>query len=99
MVTTRVKGARETEKCGACHDPVSMLSGHKDPSLGRAAPGYSEGDSCVVCHAVRKADERGIGSYVLGSPIPYLYEWLTTALGRRVNHFLIRLSPLGLTGP
>jgi hypothetical protein len=93
MVTTRVKGKRETEKCGACHDPVSMLSGHKDPALGRAAPGYSEGDSCVICHAVRKADERGIGSYVLGSPAPYLYEWPTTALGRRVNHFLIRSYP------
>jgi hypothetical protein len=93
VVTTRVKGVRETEKCGACHDPVSMLSGHKEPRLGRAAPGYKEGDSCAVCHAVRKVDEGGIGSYVLGSPRPYLYEWADGGYGRLVNHFLIRAYP------
>jgi len=89
-VTTRVKGQRETEKCGACHDPVSMLSGHKDPKLGRAAPGHHEGDSCVICHAVRKVDERGIGSYVIGAPTPYLHETSSTKVGVAVNHFLIR---------
>ncbi len=92
-VTTSVKGVRETEKCSACHDPVSLLSGHKDPQLGRAAPGYKEGDSCVVCHAVRKVDERGIGSYVLGAPRPYLYEGRTGRFSRLVNHFLIRAHP------
>jgi len=93
VVTTRVKGVHETEKCGACHDPVSMLSGHKNPKLGRAAPGYKEGDSCVVCHAVRKVDERGIGSYVLGAPRPYLYEGASGRSIRLVNHFLIRAYP------
>ncbi|HVP43635.1 MAG TPA: multiheme c-type cytochrome [Terriglobales bacterium] len=92
-VTTGVKGIRETEKCGACHDPVSMLSGHKDPLLGRSAPGYREGDSCVVCHAIRKVDERGIGSYVLGAPEPYLYESAASGFGRWVNHFLLRAYP------
>ena len=92
-VTTRVKGIHETEKCGACHDPVSVLSGHKDPSLGPGAPGYKEGDSCVVCHAVRKIDERGIGSYVLGAPQPYLYEWSGSRYATLVNHFLIRAYP------
>ena len=92
-VTTRVKGVRETEKCGACHDPVSMLSGHKDPALGRAAPGYKEGDSCVICHAVRKVDERGIGSYVLGAPRAYLYESASHGYQQAVNHFLIRAYP------
>ncbi len=91
--TTRVKGIQETEKCGACHDPVSMLSGHKDPKLGRSAPGYKEGDSCVVCHAVRAMDERGIGSYVLGSPKPYLFDWSSEPKGRFLNHFLIRAHP------
>jgi len=92
-VTTSVKGVHETEKCGACHDPVSMLSGHKDPKLGRGAPGYQEGDSCVVCHAVRRMDERGIGSYALGAPRPYLYEWASGRYGRLINHFLIRAYP------
>jgi hypothetical protein len=92
-VTTQVKGVRETEKCGACHDPVSMLSGHKDPMLGRAAPGYKEGDSCIVCHAVRKTDERGIGSYVLGAPTPYLYDSAKDDYSGLLNHFLIRSYP------
>ncbi len=92
-VTTRVKGMQETEKCGACHDPVSMLSGHKDPTLGRSAPGYEEGDSCVVCHAVRKVDERGIGSYVLGAPRAYLYDFASGRYARALNHFLIRAYP------
>ena len=91
--TTRVKGIPETEKCGACHDPVSMLSGHKDPKLGPNAPGHKEGDSCVVCHAIRAVDERGIGSYVLGYPKPYLFDWSGEPKGRFLNHFLIRAHP------
>ncbi len=92
-VTTRVKGLRETEKCGACHDPVSMLSGHKDPLLGRDAPGMKEGDSCIVCHAVRRIDERGIGSYVLGAPRAYLFDLQAGRFARFFNHFLIRAYP------
>ena len=92
-VTIRVKGVHETEKCGVCHDPVSLLSGHKNPQLGRASPGYKEGDSCVVCHAVRKVDERGIGSYVLRAPKPYLFESATGRFGRIASHFLIRSYP------
>ena len=53
VATTEVQGIKATEKCGGCHAPVSMLSGYKDPTLGRATSGYTEGDSCVVCHAVR----------------------------------------------
>jgi len=92
-VTTRVKGVHETEKCSACHDPVSMLSGHKDPALGPVAPGFHEGDSCVVCHSVRKVDERGIGSYVLAAPKPYLFDRSTRRYARLLNHFLIRAYP------
>jgi hypothetical protein len=55
--TTDVQGLGATEKCGGCHAPVSMLSGYKDPRLGTSTPGYKEGDSCVVCHAVRHVDE------------------------------------------
>ncbi len=92
-VTTSVKGVHETEKCAACHDPVSMLSGHKDPMLGRTAPGFKEGDSCVVCHAVKRVDERGIGSYVMGAPQPYLYDGAAGRYRRAINHFLIRAYP------
>jgi hypothetical protein len=92
-VTTQVKGEHETEKCGACHDPVSLLSGYRNPTLGRAAPGYREGDSCVVCHAVSRMDERGIGSYVLRTPQHYLYDGSTVGYRKVVNHFLIRSYP------
>ena len=92
-VMTELHGRTLTEKCSGCHDPVSLISGHKDPNLGRHSPGYDEGDSCVVCHAVRRVDERGIGSYVLGVPKPYLYETSASPLGRKVNYFLVRAYP------
>ncbi len=92
-VTTQVKGVHETEKCAACHDPVSLLTGHKEPNLGLDAPGIPEGDSCVICHAVRRVDNRGIGSYVLGEPTPYLFEDTSGRVPRSLNHFLIRCYP------
>jgi hypothetical protein len=91
--TTEVQGIRSTEKCGGCHAPVTMLSGYKDPRLGNAVPGYEEGDSCIVCHAVRHVDERGIGSYVLGIPKPYLFDHSGSPYALAVNHFLIRTFP------
>jgi len=93
IATTEVQGIKATEKCGGCHAPVSMLSGYKDPTLGNATSGYTEGDSCVVCHAVRQVDERGIGSYVLGIPKEYLYDHNPERLASFVNHFLIRVYP------
>ncbi len=91
--TTEVQGIRATEKCGGCHAPVSMLSGYKDPTLGIATSGYREGDSCVICHAVRQVDERGIGSYELGIPRAYLFERNRTRYAAFINHFLIRIYP------
>jgi hypothetical protein len=38
-------------------------------------------------------DERGIGSYVLGLPKPYLFEWSSGRYGKVLNHFLIRAYP------
>ena len=73
-VMTELHGRGVTAKCAVCHGPVSLLSGHKDPTLGREAPDYMEGDSCVVCHAVRKVDEREIGSCELGVPRTYLFD-------------------------
>jgi hypothetical protein len=90
---TELHGRSVSEKCSACHDPVSLLSGYNDPSLGAGAPGYREGDSCVVCHAVRRVDERGIGSYVLGVPKRYLCDAAGAGVTRSINHFLIRAYP------
>ncbi|HXJ96697.1 MAG TPA: hypothetical protein VMT20_27980 [Terriglobia bacterium] len=91
--TTDVQGLEVTEKCGACHDPVSLLAGYKDPRLGRSAPGYHHGDSCLICHAVRRVDTRGVGSYEIGVPKPYLYEYSSNPYAAGVAHFLIRAYP------
>jgi hypothetical protein len=91
--TTDVQGLSATEKCAACHEPVALLAGYKNPRLDAAAPGYHEGDSCVVCHAVRRVDARGIGSYEVGVPKPYLYEYSSSAYASAVAHFLIRAYP------
>ncbi len=87
------KGIPPARYCGGCHDPVSLLSGYKDASTGISAPGFKEGDSCVVCHAVRRVDVQGNGNYVLGRPTPYLYEYETTGWRAGVAHFLIRAYP------
>ena len=91
--TTEVQGLAATEKCAACHEPVALLAGYKDPGLGAAAPGFHEGDSCVVCHAVRRVDSRGIGSYEFGVPKPYLYEDSGNTYASALAHFLIRAYP------
>ncbi|HZT69012.1 MAG TPA: multiheme c-type cytochrome [Terriglobia bacterium] len=91
--TTEAQGIESTRKCGGCHAPASMLSGYNDPRLGKDVPGYHEGDSCIVCHAVRHVDERGIGSYVLGIPKSYLYEYSDLRAAIFINHFLIRAYP------
>lgn len=90
---TEVQGRPVTEKCSGCHDPVSLIAGFKDPTLGARSPGFREGDSCVICHAVSRVDERGIGSYVLRMPRRYLYETSASALGRAVSRLLIRVHP------
>lgn len=91
--TTKVQGLQATEKCGGCHAPVSMLAGYKYPQMGKHTPGYEEGDSCVICHAVRRVDDRGIGSYRVALPKPYLYEKSESWPARLIAHFLIRVYP------
>lgn len=48
----------------------------------------------MICHAVRQVDERGIGSYVLGIPKAYLYEFNKARYAIFINHFLIRVYPV-----
>lgn len=91
--TTKVQGVHATEKCGGCHAPLTMLAGYKDPQLGKETPGYNEGVSCVICHAVRSVDERGIGSYRLGIPKLYLYERNESRPARLITGFLMRVYP------
>ncbi len=86
-------GVPSTRYCGGCHDPVSLLSGYKDASMGVSAPGFKEGDSCVICHSMRRVDVQGNGNYVFGAPKPYLFEYSEGRYQAAISHFLIRVYP------
>ena len=87
------EGAPAARYCAGCHDPVSLLSGYKNASTSIEAPGFKEGASCVVCHAMRRVDVQGNGNYVWGPPKPYLFEYAGAGRASAVTHFLIRAYP------
>jgi hypothetical protein len=87
------EGAPATRYCGGCHDPVSLLSGYKNASTSIEAPGFKEGSSCVLCHAMRRVDVQGNGNYVWGPPKPYLFEYAGAGRAASLTHFLIRAYP------
>jgi hypothetical protein len=87
------EGAPATRYCGGCHDPVSLLSAYKNASTSIEAPGFKEGSSCVICHAMRRVDVQGNGNYVWGAPKPYLFEYRKAGYAKAVTHFLIRAYP------
>ncbi len=87
------RGAPETRYCAGCHDPISLFAGAKDMSnIDLAAPGMQEGCSCVVCHSISHADQRGNADYVITPPQKYLWEG-TTGVRKFVSDFLIRAYP------
>ncbi len=87
------EGAPAARYCAGCHDPVSLLSGYKNASTSIEAPGFKEGASCVVCHAMRRVDVQGNGNYVWGPAAPYLFEYAGAGRVAAVTHFLIRAYP------
>jgi hypothetical protein len=87
------EGAPAARYCAGCHDPVSLLSGYKNASNSTEAPGFKEGASCVVCHAMRRADVQGNGNYLWGPAAPYLFEYGETGRASAITHFLIRAYP------
>jgi hypothetical protein len=87
------EGAPAARYCAGCHDPVSLLSGYKNASTSIEAPGFKEGASCVICHAMRRVDVQGNGNYVWGPPMPYLFEYSGAGHASAITHFLIRAYP------
>ena len=85
------EGSAQTRLCAGCHDPVALLSGARigTPDSDHSLVTY-EGNSCLVCHSTVSTDEKGNGGYVLQVPERYLFEQGETAIGRFLNHFLIR---------
>ncbi len=89
----QAEGAPSARYCAGCHDPVSLLSGYKNASTSIEAPGFKEGASCVICHAMRSVDVQGNGNYVWGPPKPYLFEYADAGRASAIAHFLIRAYP------
>ena len=87
------EGAPAARYCAGCHNPVSLLSGYKNASTSIEAPGFKEGASCVVCHAMRRVDVQGNGNYVWGPPKAYLFEYQGAGSTATITHFLIRAYP------
>lgn len=87
------RGPAETRYCAGCHDPISLFAGAKDvSSMNLAAPGMQEGSSCIVCHSISKADQRGNADYVVTPPTRYLGE-ARKGTRKAVSDFLIRAYP------
>lgn len=83
----------ETRYCAGCHDPISLFAGAKDIHVqDLSAPGMQEGISCVVCHSISAADERGNADYVLTPPREYLWAQ-DEGVRKEVSDFLIRAYP------
>ncbi|TAM84663.1 MAG: hypothetical protein EPN47_00680 [Acidobacteria bacterium] len=87
------EGAPSARYCAGCHDPVSLLSGYKNASTSIEAPGFKEGASCVICHAMRRVDVQGNGNYVWAPAKPYLFEYAGAGRTSAITHFLIRAFP------
>jgi len=68
------KGVEYTRHCEGCHDPVAMAAGTLTPGNTKRRPFDADGVTCSVCHAIRKVDTRGTGSYTLGVPAVLLDE-------------------------
>lgn len=89
------RGREASRYCASCHDPVALLSGQIDSSAPRPAVAGDEGDSCVVCHAVKGLDDgvKGNGSYALSPPENYLFDPAAVGAKRFVDDFLMRSWP------
>lgn len=87
------RNAAETRYCAGCHDPISLFAGAKDiQNLSLSAPGMQEGCSCVVCHSIAEADQRGNADYVLVPPKKYIWEG-TSGWKKFLSDALIRAYP------
>ncbi|MGH9897410.1 MAG: multiheme c-type cytochrome, partial [Pyrinomonadaceae bacterium] len=62
------RGIEFTRHCESCHNPAALFSGAltKDSKVKR--PFDNDGVSCIVCHSIQTAENRGVGGYVMGEP-------------------------------
>ncbi len=87
----QAQGVGSGKYCAGCHEPISLISGEVIPP--KTAPTSQAGSSCIFCHVLRNPDTRGNANYVATAPNPYLFEFSSSPLLRRMSQALIRLHP------
>ena len=87
----KAQGVGAGKYCAGCHEPVSLMSGENIPT--QASPTSQAGSSCVFCHVLRNPDTKGNANYVATAPTPYLFEFASSPVLRKVSQALIRLHP------
>jgi hypothetical protein len=94
-VMAKQNGPESTRYCGGCHDPISLFSGTKNIFAANLTnqPGYNEGVSCIVCHAIKKTDIKGNANYVISQPERYIFEGQPGKFAQWTSNFLIRAYP------
>jgi hypothetical protein len=85
------RGLGSGRYCAGCHEPISLISGETIPA--HTSPSSQAGSSCIFCHVLRNPDVRGNANYVATAPTPYLFEFSSRPILRRVSQALIRLHP------
>lgn len=68
------KGIEFTRHCESCHNPAALFSGALTKSAQFKRPFDEDGVSCIVCHSIQAAENRGIGGYTMGEPALLLKE-------------------------
>lgn len=81
--------------CAGCHDLVPLFSGQFDlADFDQHSVGADAGINCLGCHAITSVDSvRGNADYTIAAPASYPFAASKSALGRWVNHLLIRANP------
>jgi len=87
----QAQGTGSGRYCAGCHEPISLISGEIIPA--RTSPTSQAGSSCTFCHVLRNPDVRGNANYVVTAPHPYLFEFSSRPILRKVSEALIRLHP------
>lgn len=68
------RGIEFTRHCESCHNPAALFSGALTKNSKVKRPFDDDGVSCIACHSIQTAENRGIGGYVMGEPALLLKE-------------------------
>jgi tetratricopeptide (TPR) repeat protein len=62
------RGIEFTRHCEACHNPAALFTGALTKNTHVKRPFDEDGVSCIACHSMEQATNRGVGGYVMGEP-------------------------------